>query len=131
LKYFWDKGFLNMQDKVFRWRIWELPLQKPLGHCRKNILVPSICIPKMISPSWYAPDHSVKWLEYQVQHLRINKIPFTNLNNCVLWLSTLMIKIWNHCYTLWESRNKDKHGHDTKTATAVLLAQVQGLVIIL
>jgi hypothetical protein len=40
-------------------------------------------------------------------------------------LSTLIIRIWNHCYTLWESRNKDKHGHDTKTKRAVLLAQVQ------
>jgi hypothetical protein len=42
-----------------------------------------------------------------------------------LWLSTLIIKIWNHCYALWESRNKDKHRHDTETARAVLLAQVQ------
>jgi hypothetical protein len=33
--------------------------------------------------------------------------------------------IWNHCYMLWESRNKDKHGHDTETERAVLLAQVQ------
>jgi hypothetical protein len=68
---------------------------------------------------------SVKWLEYQAQHLRINKIPFTNFNHGAVWLSTLIIKIWNHCYTLWESRNKDKHGHDTETASAVLLAQVQ------
>jgi hypothetical protein len=30
-----------------------------------------------------------------------------------------------HCYTLWESRNKDKHGNDTETKRAVLLAQVQ------
>jgi hypothetical protein len=52
---------------------------------------------------------SVKWLEYQAQHLRINKIPFTNFNHGVVWLSTLIIKIWNHCYTLWESRNEDKH----------------------
>jgi hypothetical protein len=40
-------------------------------------------------------------------------------------LSTLIIRIWNHCYTMWESRNKDKHGHDTETKRAVLLAQVQ------
>ena len=68
---------------------------------------------------------SVKWLEYQAQHLRINKIPFTNVNHGPVWLSTLIIRIWNHCYTLWESRNKDKHGHDTETKRAVLLAQVQ------
>jgi hypothetical protein len=68
---------------------------------------------------------SVKWLEYQAQHLRINKIPFTNFDHGIVWLSTLIIKIWNHCYTLWEFRNKDKHGHDTETARAVLLAQVQ------
>jgi hypothetical protein len=41
------------------------------------------------------------------------------------WLSTLIIRIWNHCYMLWESRNKDKHGHDTETERAALLAQVQ------
>jgi hypothetical protein len=68
---------------------------------------------------------SVKWLEYQAQHLRINNIPFTNFNHGPLWLSTLIIRIWNHCYVLWESRNKDKHGHDTETARAALLAQVQ------
>jgi hypothetical protein len=70
---------------------------------------------------------SVKWLEYQAQHLRINNIPFTNFNHGPLWLSTLIIRIWNHCYALWESRNKDKHGHDTETETerATLLAQVQ------
>jgi hypothetical protein len=68
---------------------------------------------------------SVKWLDYQAQHLRINKIPFTNFNHGPVWLSTLIIRIWNHCYMLWESRNKDKHGHDTKTERAALLAQVQ------
>jgi hypothetical protein len=68
---------------------------------------------------------SVKWLEYQAQHLRINKIPFTNFNHGPVWLSTLIIRIWNHCYTLWESRNKAKHGHDTETERAALLAQVQ------
>jgi hypothetical protein len=49
---------------------------------------------------------SVKWLEYQAQHLQINKIPFTNSNHGPLWLNTLIIRIWNHCYGLWESRNK-------------------------
>jgi hypothetical protein len=72
---------------------------------------------------------SVKWLvEHQAQHhLRINKILFTNFNHGPVWfLSTLIIRIWNHCYMLvWESRNKDKHGHDTETKRAVLLAQVQ------
>jgi hypothetical protein len=33
---------------------------------------------------------SVKWLEYQAHHLRINKIPFTNFNHGPLWLSTLI-----------------------------------------
>jgi hypothetical protein len=61
---------------------------------------------------------SVKWLEYQAQHFRINNITFTNFNHGPLWLSTLIIMIWNHCYALWESRNKDKHGH-------ALLEQVQ------
>jgi hypothetical protein len=40
-------------------------------------------------------------------------------------MSTLIIRIWNHCYTLWESRNKDKHGHDTESERAALLAQVK------
>jgi hypothetical protein len=68
---------------------------------------------------------SVKWLEYQSQHLLINKRPFTNYNHGPLWMSTLIIRIWNHCYTLWESRNKDKHGHDTESERAALLAQVK------
>jgi hypothetical protein len=42
-----------------------------------------------------------------------------------LWLSTLIIWIWNHCHALWESRNKDKHGHDTEQQRVALLAQVQ------
>jgi hypothetical protein len=66
----------------------------------------------------------MKWLEYHEQHLRINNIPFTNSNHGPLWLSTLIIRIWNHWYALWESRNKDKHGHDAETERAPLLAQV-------
>jgi hypothetical protein len=68
---------------------------------------------------------SVKWLKYQAQHLWIKNIPFTNFNYGPLWLSTLIIRIWNHCYALWESGNKDKHGHDTETERAALLAQLQ------
>jgi hypothetical protein len=68
---------------------------------------------------------SVKWLEYQAQHLWINKKPFTNYNHGPLWMSTLIIRIWNHCHTLWESRNKDKHGHDAESERAALLAQVK------
>jgi hypothetical protein len=69
---------------------------------------------------------SMKWLEYQEQHLRINKKPFTNSNHGPSWwLSTLIIRVWNHCYVLWESRNKVKHGHDTETERAALLAQVK------
>jgi hypothetical protein len=67
----------------------------------------------------------VKWLEYQEQHLPINKKPFTNSNHGPLWLSTLIIRIWNHCYTLWESWNKDKHGHDTESERVALLAQIK------
>jgi hypothetical protein len=37
-----------------------------------------------------------------------------------LWLSTLITRIWNHCYALWDSRNKDKHGHDTESERAAL-----------
>jgi hypothetical protein len=55
----------------------------------------------------------------------MNKKPFTNYNHGPLWLSTLIIRIWNHCYALWESRNKDKHGHDTESERAALLAQVK------
>jgi hypothetical protein len=43
----------------------------------------------------------VKWLEYQDQHLWIHKKPFTNSNHGPLWLSTLIIRIWNHCH-VWE-----------------------------
>jgi hypothetical protein len=69
---------------------------------------------------------SVKWQEYQEQHLRINKKPFTNSNHGPLWLSNLIIRIWNHCHVLSsESRNKDKHGHDAKTEQAAGLAQVK------
>jgi hypothetical protein len=68
---------------------------------------------------------SLKWLEYQEQHLQINKKPFTNSNHGPLWLSTLIIRIRNHCYELWESRNKDNHGHDAETERAALLAQVK------
>jgi hypothetical protein len=68
---------------------------------------------------------SMKWLEYQEQHHRINKKPFTNSNHGPLWLNTLIIRIWNHCYVLWESRNKDKHGHDAETEQAALPAQVK------
>jgi hypothetical protein len=32
---------------------------------------------------------------------------------------------------LWESRNKDKHGHDTETKRAVLLAQVQRRMVVM
>jgi hypothetical protein len=42
-----------------------------------------------------------------------------------LWLSTLIIRIWNHCYALRDSRNKDKHGHDFESERAALLAQVK------
>jgi hypothetical protein len=34
---------------------------------------------------------SVKWLEYQEKHLRINNKPFTNSNHGPLWLSTLVL----------------------------------------
>jgi hypothetical protein len=67
----------------------------------------------------------VKWLEYQEQHLWITKKPFTNYNHGPLWLSTLIITIWNHCYVLWESRNKVKHGHDFESERAALLTQVK------
>jgi hypothetical protein len=63
---------------------------------------------------------SVKWWENQEQYLRINS------NHGPLWLSTLIIRLWSHCYVLWESRNKDKHGHDVETERAALLAQVKG-----
>jgi hypothetical protein len=75
---------------------------------------------------------SVKWLEYQEQHLRINKKPFTNCNHGpLLWLSTLIIRTWNHCYSLWESRNKDKHGYDTESERAALLAQVKRQMVVM
>jgi hypothetical protein len=31
----------------------------------------------------------------------------------------------DHCYVLWESMNKDKHGHDAETERAALLAQLK------
>jgi hypothetical protein len=33
--------------------------------------------------------------------------------------------IWTHCHQLWESRNKDKHGHESETQKKILLEQVQ------
>jgi hypothetical protein len=58
------------------------------------------------------------------QHLQQNHLTLTDSNHGPIWLSKMVTIIWTHCHHLWESRNKDKHGHDSETQKKILLEQV-------
>jgi hypothetical protein len=58
-------------------------------------------------------------------------LTLTDFNHSPIWLSKMVIIIWNHCHQLWESRNKDKHGHDFETQKKILLGQVQRLMAVM
>jgi hypothetical protein len=73
-------------------------------------------------------------------HHWIHQLPFPTHQFCHHWqlitsqakigrkqllLGRFSIIIWTHCHQLWESRNKDKHGHDSEMQKKILLEQVQ------
>jgi hypothetical protein len=68
---------------------------------------------------------STKWMAYHHQHLQQNHLTLTDFNHGEIWLRKMITIIWTHCHQLWESRNTDKHGHDSTTQRKILLEQVQ------
>jgi hypothetical protein len=56
---------------------------------------------------------STKWTAFHRQHLQQNHLTLSDFNHGPIWLSKIVTIIWTHCHQLWESRNKDKHGHDS------------------
>jgi hypothetical protein len=55
---------------------------------------------------------SNKWTAFHCQNLQQNHLTLNDFNHGEIWLSKMITIIWTHCHQLWESRNKDKHGHD-------------------
>jgi hypothetical protein len=67
---------------------------------------------------------STKWTAYHRQHLQKNHLTLSDFNHGPIWLSKIVPIIWTHCHQLRESRNKDKHCHDSEMQKKILLQQV-------
>jgi hypothetical protein len=58
-------------------------------------------------------------------------LTLADFNHGKIWLSKMITIIWTHCHQLWESRNTDKHGHDSEMQQKILLEQVQRLMAVM